>query len=494
MRGEVKNIAIIGAGFSGLYASILLAKAGHRVTVFEKNDRIGGRARVYQEKGFTFDMGPSWYWMPELIDQLFEEIGENRSEYFKLIRLNPSYRVFWEDDFSDIPADRDELVALFEGYEQGGGEKLKRFLNDAKSKYEIAIPEYLEKPGLKLNEVVNFKVLKESFKLDVFKSVDKYVRNRFSSPKSIGLLNFPVLFLGEMPSRIPSLYTLMNYADMGLGTWYPEGGMGKLPEALHKVAQKFGVEFKLNASVDAFNCEAGEIRTISVNGKNLSFDAVVASADYNFVEQNLVPKKFRRYSSQYWDTRSLAPSSLIFYLGIDKKLENLEHHNLFFDEDLVAHGKEIYENPNWPKRPLFYACMPSKTDRTVAPEGMENIFILIPIAPNIEDTEELREKYFNIVMNRLEERTGQNIRDHIIYKRSYCIEDFKNDYNAYKGNAYGLANTLKQTANLKPKITSKLDNLFYCGQLTVPGPGVPPALMSGKLVANHLIESYEGII
>ncbi|BDS13863.1 phytoene desaturase family protein [Aureispira anguillae] len=486
------HVDIIGAGFSSLVAACFLAKNGYKVHVHEKHDKVGGRARIFEAEGFTFDMGPSWYWMPELIDQVFEDLGEDRAEYMDLVRLDPSYKVFWKDETSTaIPASLEDLYTVFDQLENEGGKKLKQFLEAAKIKYEVGTQKFLEKPGLQLRELIDVEVFKNFFKLDLLKSVEKDVCNRFVSEKARSILRFPVLFLGEMPHRIPSLYTLMNYADLKLGTWYPKGGMHQLALSLKAIAEKHGATFHFNAAVSEFDCANGVVkRLIFDNGlqpKEVQY--VIAGADYNFVEQQLIPKKYRRYSASYWDKRKMAPSSLIYYLGVNKKLDNLEHHNLFFDEDLVAHGKQIYEQPSWPDHPLFYACLSSKTDPKVAPEGSENLFLLMPLAPDVEDHEALREKYLNIMLERIEKHTGQNIRPHLVFKRSYCVKDFKNDYNSYKGNAYGLANTLLQTANLKPKITSKLKNLVFCGQLTVPGPGVPPALISGKVAAKLLMKN-----
>lgn len=480
------TIDIIGSGFSSLAAACFLAKQGHQVEVHEKNEMAGGRARTFEAEGFKFDMGPSWYWMPDLIDQLFADLGENRADYFKLIRLDPSYKVFWKDKTaSNLPASIDELYALFDTLEPDGGKKLEKFIADAAIKYKVGTEKFLDKPGLKYRELLDIEVFKNFFKLDLFKSVEKDVCNRFSSEKARTILRFPVLFLGEMPQRIPSLYTLMNFADLKLGTWYPEGGMSQLVLALKKIAEQNGVVFHFDSPVKSFICDEQKITQLDFgNGKTKAVEHVIAGADYNFVEQNLVPKAFRRYDEAYWDKRKMAPSSLIYYIGINKKLKGLEHHNLFFDEDLMEHGKFIYDNPSWPEQPLFYASVTSKTDAEVAPEGSENLFLLIPIAPGIEDTPEIRAKYLDILIKRIEDQTNQTVKEHIVYQRSYCINDFKEDYNAYKGNAYGLANTLMQTANLKPKITSKLKNLIYCGQLTVPGPGVPPALISGKVAAK----------
>ncbi len=483
------HIGIIGAGLSSLYAACKLGKEGHDVTVFEKNDQVGGRSRTFSEKGFTFDMGPSWYWMPELIDGLFEELGENREDYYLLNRLDPSYRVFWKDKSNtDLPASLDELKQLFETFEPNGAEKLTKFLSAAETKYTVAVEEFLENPGLSITELMRISALTKALKLDVFKSVEKDVEKRFTSEKARSILTFPVLFLGAMPDKIPSLYTMMNYADLSLGTWYPEGGMSAMGVALEKVAKKQGVKFQFNASVDAILEENGSASGIVVNGESIAFDAVISGADYHHTEQNLIPEKFRKYSEKYWDTRKLAPSSLIFYLGINRKLKGLEHHNLFFDEDLKDHGNQIYGNPSWPDKPLFYVCAPSITDLEVAPEGKENLFILMPVAPDLEDGEAVRNQYLDIILERIHQHTGEDLKDSIEYQRSFCVSDFKNDYNSFKGNAYGLANTLGQTANLKPKIKSPLKKMFFCGQLTVPGPGVPPALISGKIAANLLIK------
>lgn len=488
----MRKVDIIGAGLSGLYAACYLAKQGANVRVFEKNETIGGRSRKFSQQGFTFDMGPSWYWMPELVDKLFRDLGEDRSHYFSLQQLKPSYRIFWKDTaFTDVPADMKGLLNLFDQLEPHGADKLTQFLKDAKVKYDIATADFMEQPGLSWFELINFKAIKNAFKLDVFKSVEKDVAKRFDSEKARAILNFPVLFLGEMPSRIPSLYTLMNYVDLELGTWYPQGGMNALAAALAKIAQNEGVKIYTNSEVTSFQINGGKISAIQVGAEFLDTNEVIASADYHFVEQKLIPAPYRKYDEAYWNSRKLAPSCLIYYVGVSKRVTGLLHHNLFFDEDLTEHGRDIYEHSQWPRKPLFYVCAPSVTDDSVAPEGCENLFFLMPIAPGLSDTSEVRERYFKQMVERVEKYTGCSFTESIILKKSYAIADFASDYNAFKGNAYGLANTLGQTANLKPKITSKLPNLHFCGQLTVPGPGIPPALISGKIVAKKIIAAYE---
>jgi len=488
-----KKVIVIGSGFAGLSAASNLAKAGYEVTVLEKNSMAGGRCRVFAEKGFTFDMGPSWYWMPDVFDRYFEGFNKKTSDYYDLVRLNPSYSVFFEGDENwEIPADMSQLEQLFESVEKGAAEQLRKFLADAKYKYEVGINDLVHKPSRNLTEFISLPLLIDVFKLDVFGSIHKQLRKYFTNPKLLQLMEFPVLFLGATPQNTPALYSLMNYADMSLGTWYPMGGMYKIVEGMQKLAEELGVKFIFNEEVIEIKTSVGEIQEIHTKNNTYQADVIVAAADYQHVDRKLLQSKQANYSEKYWNSRVLAPSSLLFYIGLNTKVPNLQHHNLFFDEDFSIHANEIYTQPQWPSKPLFYASAPSKTDPSVAPEGYENLFLLIPVATDVkQDTEEIREKYFNFLADRLLQRTGVDIRNHIVYKRSYAHSDFKADYHAFKGNAYGLANTLMQTAILKPSIKNKhLKNLFYTGQLTVPGPGVPPSLISGEVVAKEIMKEF----
>ncbi|MEO1052711.1 MAG: phytoene desaturase family protein [Bacteroidota bacterium] len=485
-----KSIAVIGSGFSGLSASCFLAAAGQNVTVYEKNDSLGGRARQFKVDGYTFDMGPSWYWMPDIFEDFFNKFGKSTKDYYELIRLDPSYRIYFgKNDIMDLPASEEGLFELFESYEKGSSTHLKKFLEEGAYKYEVGIKDLVYKPSKSLTEFIDLRLMTGVLKLHVFQSISKYIRKYFKNPKLIQLLEFPVLFLGAMPDKTPALYSLMNYADMSLGTWYPKGGMYKIVEGMSDLAKSLGVNFELSANVEKLELEANKAQGLRINGKSIPSDYIVGSADYHHIEQNLLPASARKYNADYWEKRTMAPSSLIFYLGVNKQIGNLLHHNLFFDEDFPAHAKEIYEDPKWPSKPLFYVCCSSKTDPTAAPEGCENVFILVPVAPGLKDEESIREEYYDLVMERLEKLTGESIKEHVVYKRSYAHNDFIGDYNSFKGNAYGLANTLRQTAILKPSLHSKkVKNLFYTGQLTVPGPGVPPSIISGEVVAKEVLK------
>jgi phytoene desaturase len=488
----MKKVIVIGSGFSGISVACHLAQKGYDVTVLEKNDGPGGRASVFHADGFTFDMGPSWYWMPEIFEGFFNHFGKKASDYYKLIRLDPGYRIYFnEQESMDIPASLDELYQLFEETEPGSSKHLKTFLDEAEYKYKVGIHEFVYKPGRSVMEFADWRVLRSVFKLQMLTSMAKYVDGKFKHPHLRELLKFPVLFLGATPEKTPAMYSLMNYADLVLGTWYPMGGMHEIVKGMVAVAEELGVRFLYNHTVKQIVVPNGHASEVLTDQGSFRCDIVVGGADYHHIEQHLLPERSRNYSEKYWSKRVMAPSCLLFYLGIDKKISKLKHHNLFFDADFAEHAREVYESPAWPSDPLFYVCAPSRTDPSVAPEGKENLFLLMPAAPGLEDDDSIREKYYNIMMDRMEAITGENIRDAVIFRKSFAHADFVSRYNAFKGNAYGLANTLRQTAVLKPSLKNKkVANLYYTGQLTVPGPGVPPSIISGEVVANEIHKAY----
>ena len=484
-----KKIVIIGSGFSSLSAASYLAKKGFDVHVFEKNDTLGGRARQLKKDGFTFDMGPSWYWMPDVFESFYNDFGKSTKDFYTLNRLDPGYQVvFGENEIIPIGDSLKKIYAVFEKEEAGSSQKLKKFITSAKDNYEIAIKDLVYRPGVSPLELITPTTIK---KVNYFLSnIKRDVYKDFKSPKLRQILQFPVLFLGAKPSNTPSFYNFMNFADFGLGTWHPENGMYSIVEAMVALAESLGVTFHTDSAIDKINVDnTGTATGIQVNEKQVQADVVLSGADYHHSETLLEPKH-RAYSEAYWDKKVFAPSSLLFYIGLDKKVKNLAHHTLFFDVDFDEHARVIYDQPEWPENPLFYANFPSVSDPKMAPEGKEACFLLIPIAPGIEDTPEIRVKYLNIVMDRLEKLTQQSLKKEMLFCESFCVNDFIEEYNSYKGNAYGLANTLLQTAFLRPKLKSKkVKNLYFTGQLTVPGPGVPPALISGKLVSELISEA-----
>ncbi len=486
----VKSVIVIGSGFAGLSAASFMAKEGWEVTVLEKNGTPGGRARQLKADGFTFDMGPSFYWMPDVFERYFNQFGKKVSDYYSLARLDPSYRIYWKDGFTNMPADYEELKLVFESIEPGSAARLEKYLQGAAYKYEVGVNKLVYKPSRSVTEFMDWQTISGVFKLQVFSSIKKHIAKYFTHPKLRQLMEFPVLFLGALPEDTPALYSLMNYADIKGGTWYPKGGMYAVVEGMYQLAKELGVKFHFNENVKEIVVNNGFAKKVVTDNNVYEADAVISGADYQFTEKKLLAPEYQTYSDNYWSKKVMAPSCLMYYVGLNKKLKQPIHHSLFFDVPFEQHGKEIYKDPKWPAEPLFYVSVSSLTDDTVAPAGQENIVFLVPIASGLEgDTEELREKYFQIIVKRMEKHTGESILDAVVYKKTYSVSDFVHDYNSYRGNAYGLANTLLQTAIFRPSCQSrKVKNLFYTGQLTVPGPGVPPSLISGEVVAKQVVK------
>jgi phytoene desaturase len=484
-----KTITIIGSGFSSLASACYLAKEGFDVTILEKNSTVGGRARQFVKDGFTFDIGPTWYWMPDVFEKFFADFGKQPSDYYHLDKLNPAYEVYFDTlDSIKIADNLPEILAVFEKEEVGSAKHLESFLDNAKHNYDVAIKDLVYRPGISITELITPVTIKKANQF--FSTIRTSVRKKIKNSRLQQIMEFPVLFLGAKPSNTPSFYSFMNYADFGLGTWHPKGGMYEVVKAMYILAADLGVNIKTNQNVEKINVENGVVKSVISNGITIESDVVLSGADYHHTE-TLLDEKYRGYSEKYWNSKVFAPSSLLFYVAFDKKIENVSHHTLFFDTDFDVHAKDIYDNPKWPDKPLFYASFPSMTDASVAPEGKEAGIFLIPIAPGIKDTTMIREIYFENIIKRFEKLTNQKVTENIIFKESYCVNDFVKDYNSYKGNAYGLANILTQTAFLRPKIISKkVKNLFFTGQLTVPGPGVPPSIISGKIVSDLIKKQF----
>jgi phytoene desaturase len=470
-----------------------MAKEGWEVTVIEKHSTPGGRARQLESQGFRWDMGPSWYWMPDVFERYFSQFGKNVSDYYTLTRLDPSYRVYWENNFTDVPASYEQLRQLFNSIEPGAGRQLDRFLKEAAYKYSVGINKLVYKPGLSVAEFMDWQVISGIFRLDIFSSIKKHIHHYFSHYKLRQLMEFPVLFLGALPENTPALYSLMNYADIVGGTWYPHGGMYSVVQGMHRLAVELGVQFQFNETAEEIIIDKHAARRVRTDKNEYAADAVIGGADYHFIESNLLQPTHRSYSEAYWNKKLMAPSCLLYYVGLNKKLRNIRHHMLFFDVPFDRHAKEIYATPSWPGDPLFYVSASSVTDESVAPDGHENLVFLVPVAAGLTgDTEALREKYFEQVLNRFEAHIGEPIRSSIVYKKTFAYSDFLQEYNSFKGNAYGLANTLMQTAIFRPSCRSKkIKNLFYAGQLTVPGPGVPPSLISGEVAAREVVKALK---
>lgn len=479
----MKKVVVIGSGFSSLSVACYMANAGHKVSVFEKNKSIGGRARQFERDGFKFDMGPTFYWMPDIFERFFADFKKKPADFYQITRLDPGYEIYFgENDTLKESADRTKLNQTFEQLEAGSSVFLDRFLKKAEFNYRVAIDKVVYKPGKSPLELVMPQTIIRIFQF--ITSVSFSVRKNIKNDKLRQMLEFPVLFLGAKPNKTPSFYRFMNYADMILGSWHVKGGMIEVLNGMLQLAASMGAEIFTDSPVTEIRTEKGKATGIVVAGTFIQADVIISGADYHHTEL-LLPRKERNYTQKYWSRKVFAPSAILYYIGFDKRIDNVSHHTLFFDTSFKEHASDIYDTPDWPVKPLFYASFPTKTDSSLAPKGQETAILLIPIAAGLMDTAQIREKYLGQVIRRMEELTGQELNSHILFSQSYATTDFMSDYNAYKGNAYGLANTLRQTAFMKPKVCNKrLANFFYTGQLTVPGPGVPTAIISGKIAAE----------
>lgn len=474
------KINIIGAGLAGLSASCFLAQSGFEVNVFEKNSKPGGRANFFEAEGFKFDMGPSWYWLPDVFENFFNNFNKSVTDFYDLKKLETSYRVYWaKQDFTDIPAGLNNFLKLAEELEAGSRNNLINFFKEAEMKYDIAVNDICKEPGLSPFEFLKLKYLKAFLNCDSLSSARSHIKKYVKNDRLRQILEFPILFLGTAANHTISLYSFMNHADTGLSTWFPMGGIHEIPLAIKKLAESLGVQFHFNTEIDqnSFN--------------KLNEDLVLINCDYQHFEQNILEKESRTYDKNYWKSRTLCPAVLVFYLGINKQLKNLKHHNIFFDYPYDLNAYEIYSEPQWPSNPFIYISASSKTDSSLAPVNSENLFISIPIAAGLRDTEEIRAKYREKIFTRIENIIGEKFIDDIVFERSYCINDFEKDYHSYQGNAFGLANTLMQTHFLRPSIKSKkMENIYYCGHSTVPGPGMPTAVLSGEIVSKQIIKEH----
>jgi phytoene desaturase len=486
MKSSGNRAIVVGAGIGGLATASSLAHSGWDVTVLEKNSQVGGRARLWETDGFRFDMGPSWYLMPEVFERFFESVGKKREDYYGLHRLDPYYRVYFGPEESvEITSDLERNAALFESFETGGGQRLKDYLKQAEYKYDIAMREFLYRDYSSIFDFFNRRIIFEGLRMNVLSGLDRFVSRYFRDRRARQILEYAMVFLGTSPKAAPAMYSIMSHVDLNLGVFYPDGGLSGVAEAMRRLAEDLGVEIRTEAEVRSINVDRGVVRSLETDSEAYEGDAVVMNADYAHVETQLLEERFRSLSPRYWRNRVLAPSMFILYLGLNRKLESLQHHNLYFSADWYRHFDTIFERPRWPENPCFYVSCISKTDSHSAPAGCENVFVLVPVAPGMDDSQEVRERYAEDVIRHLESITGERIGDSIAVKRIYSHRDFIKDYNAYGGTALGLAHTLGQTAVFRPSHRSrKVKNLFYTGHYTHPGVGVPMVLISSKVVTD----------
>ena len=484
---------IVGAGFGGLAAAALLARDGAEVTVLEKNEQAGGRASVHRDAGFTFDMGPSWYLMPDVFERFFAEFGRKPADFFELKRLDPSYRIFFGDGRTvDIPSDTEKTIELFDTFEKDGGEKLRRYLKSAEELYTLAMKDMLYRDYRSALDFFSGRLLFKGPKLlSVFENLDSFVDRYFTSDEAKKIVQYSIGFLGGAPSNTPALYHIMSHIDLTMGVFYPEGGIRAVVEAVRGLAAEHGAEFRFNEPATRIHVQRDRAVAVETPAGRYPADVVLVNADYPHAELSLLDDQARTYGRKYWSERVLAPSAMVLYLGLNRQVEGLAHHTLLLKKDWEKGFETLFDPAKaaWPESPSYYVNVPSKTDTTAAPPGGETLFVLVPLAPGLPDTPERRQLLRDHILTHLESTIGEPIRDAIVSERCFALDDFATRYNAYKGTALGLSHTLSQTALWRPAHRSKqVSNLYYSGQYTHPGIGVPMTLISSQIVAKEIAE------
>lgn len=496
-KRDGERLVVVGAGIGGMAAAARLARDGFAVTVVERNDQVGGRARIWRQAGYTFDMGPSWYLLPEVFERFFAGFGKKTADYYELKPLAPSYRVFFgPGEAHDVPPDRAGVVALFDRLEPGGGAKLVRYLDEAAYKYRVAVGEFLYRDYRTIFDFLNWRMLTEGLKLNVLGKLDAAVRKRFADRRARQILEYAMVFLGTSPNDAPAMYALMSHVDLTQGVFYPLGGLSSVAQGLRRLAEEQGVEFRLGTEALRIATERSRAVRVDVRGPDgqtasLPCDAVLANADYAHVETELLVPADCSYPKKYWEKRVVAPSMFLLYLGLKRPLEKLAHHNLYFQADWNRHFDAIFNQPAWPEEPCFYVSCITKTDPEMAPPGRENVFVLVPVAAGLADDEATREEYARKMIRHVEKMTGEDIAAHVDTMRIFSQRDFAGDYHAWKGTALGISHTLMQTAVFRPALRSrKVKNLHFAGQYTHPGIGVPMVMIAADVTAGNIRKDF----
>jgi len=491
MKEEIKKAIIIGSGIGGLGTACLLARRGYEVVVLEKNSQPGGRANIFSQTDFVFDMGPSWYMMPDIFEHFFSVMDEDIKDYLKLVRLSPSYRVFLEkeNEIYDLYSDLEKNIELFESIEPGAGQKLREYIEMTGYQYEIAKKEFMFKNYDTIFDFINKRVMTEGKKLPLFSKVENIVNSRFKHEALRKILQFQTVLLGTAPADAPGIYSMMNHVDFVGGVWYPEGGIYEVIKAIVKVAEKNQVKIKTNTPVSEIIVKDGRavgVRLLS--GQVIEADIIISNADIVHTDQSLLPKEYRLKTDRYWNSRVMSPSAFIMYLGVKGEIDSLSHHNLLFSSDWQENFKQIFKSPQWPSKPSLYVCAPSKTDKAVAPADHENLFVLVPMAAGLEYDDDFKHQYARQILESMSrEMDIPDLPSRVVYQRIYSVKDFISDYNAFKGSALGFAHTLGQTAIFRPNnINKKVAGLYYVGAGTNPGIGLPIGLISAELVYKRI--------
>jgi phytoene desaturase len=506
-----QRVVVIGGGIAGLATAALLASRGHSVDLFEKNAELGGRVGSFERDGFRFDTGASWYLMPEVFEHFFSLLGTTTDEELDLSVLDPSYRVFFEghDDPVDIRPDREHNRALFESLEPGAGARFDAYLSSAEETYDVALRRFLYSNFDSPSTFLHPDVVRRTPQLGklLTRSLGSHIAARFSDNRLRQLLGYPAVFLGSSPSRAPSMYHLMSRLDLGDRVLYPQGGFTRLIQVIAALAERHGARLHTDATVTGVltggGSRGGRPHVTGVGlesadgGRTVPADVVVGAADLHHLETALLPSSLQTHPQQVWRRRSPGPGAVLVMLGVEGRLPQLPHHSLFFTSDWDRNFGDIFgRDARVPDPASIYVCKPSESDPTVAPDGCENLFVLVPVPADVAigaggddgHGSEAVERAADAAIDLVAAWAGvPDLRDRVRVRHTIGPEDFARRYNSWRGGALGLEHTLRQSAFFRPSnVSSKVDGLLYAGANTVPGVGLPMCLISAELVLKRV--------
>ncbi len=511
----MSRVAVIGAGVAGLAVAGLLARDGHDVTVYEKNSRVGGRAGTIERDGFRFDSGPSWYLMPEVFDHFFEMMGTTTREQLDLTLLDPGYRVF-RAPLADgrtapsvtVPTGRAAVSRLFESREPGAAQTLDAYLDSAHDARVMAERYFLYNPFTRMRTLMTPEVLGAIPRLFSLLGtrLQSFAARRFRDPVIRQLLGYPAVFLGTDPRTAPAMYHLMSALDLDEGVSYPQGGFWRVVERIAELTRAAGAEIVLDADITAISTgmRSGAAAVTGVEWRDsegiahrAEADIVVSGADLHHTETALLPPHLRTYPDSWWQRRTSGPGAVLVMLGIRGSVPELPHHSLFFTEDWDANFDAIFgDEPEIPTPASIYVCRPSATDRTVAPEGHENLFVLVPIPADTSlgaggsdgAGSAAIEQAADAAIDQIASWAGiHDLRERIVVRETKGPADFAEDYNSWRGGMLGPAHILSQSAMFRAQNESRqVSGLYYAGATTAPGVGVPMCLISAEIVLKRI--------
>ncbi len=489
---ENPTALVIGAGIGGIATAARLAQRGYRVTVVEKCERGGGRCDCLIKEGHYFDTGPTLFLMPEIFTQAFADLGERIEDHLNLRRIDPSYHIHFSDGSTvTLTSNLNAMQAQLEAIEPGSFGGYLRYLNEGHLHYHLVLSRIVGRNFHHLLEYFNPQNLMLIFKLKALAKHSDNVGNYFSDHRLKTAFTFQDMYMGLSPYEAPATYSLLQYAELAGGVWFPLGGMYRIVEALTSIAEKNGVRFMYNAPVEQINTNGRQATGVTLaDGRQIEADTVVANADLTYVYRHLLPDEG---AAKRLERKKYTCSTVTFCWGVDKQYPQFGSHNLFIASDFRQSLNHIFQDLTLPDEPSFYVHAPTRVDSSLAPKGQDTLTVVVPVghiddaAP--QDWEAIRKRARQLVLQRLAEIGAEDLAEHIKFEVSFTPRDWQSRYNLTKGSSHGLSHTFSQVGYLRPKNRhARYRNLYFVGTSTHPGTGLPSVLISARLTTERILQ------